>query len=99
MVKVFILYGGTAPIVARVPPPPTSSTYGGEVCANKLALVERKIITQSEAICIAHQGPGEKAEWRNGGIAEWRNGGIAEWRNSGIAEWRNRCMPPTRNRK
>ena len=22
------------------------------------------------------EGPGEKAEWRNGGIAEWRNGGM-----------------------
>ena len=39
-------------------------------------------------------GPGEKAEWRNGGIAEWRNGGIAEWRNGGIADpkWRNGGM-------
>ena len=30
------------------------------------------------------QGPGEKAEWRNGGIAEWQNSGMAEWRNSGM---------------
>ena len=84
--KSFHFVWGHCPHSCQSTPPPTSSTYGGEVCANKLALVERKIITQSEAICIAHQGPGEKAEWRNGGIAEWRNGGIAEWRNSGMAE-------------